>query len=96
LWKAAKHYNTGEVLDDYKKIEKEVAKKIRSAKRKFEKDMAFNEGRNHRKLSNYIKSKTKARVPIGPILTKNGTITADKQEMVATLITFFASPGLYN
>jgi hypothetical protein len=87
----AKHYNTGEALDDYKKIEKDVAKKIRLAKKKFEKDMAFNEDRNHKKFSNYVKSKTKARAPIGPLLNKCGTITADKQEMADTLNTFFAS-----
>jgi hypothetical protein len=42
LWKTAKQYNTGEAREDYKKVEKEVAKKIRLAKRKFEKDMVFN------------------------------------------------------
>jgi hypothetical protein len=49
-WKLAKNYNTGEHVEIYKKIEKEVANKIKNAKRKLERDMAFGEDKKRRNL----------------------------------------------
>jgi hypothetical protein len=68
-WKIAKHYNSGQVLENYKKIEKEVARKIKAAKKKFEKGLAYSDDRNRKQFSNYIKSKPKIRTPFGPLQT---------------------------
>jgi hypothetical protein len=90
-WKTAIHYNTGPVVENYKKLEKEVSKKIKNAKKRFEKEMAFNEDRNRKKFSNYVKSKTKSRGSIGPLKNSNNEMTVNKQEMANILNKFFAS-----
>jgi hypothetical protein len=77
-------------MENYKKLEKEVAKRIKAAKKKFEKDMAFSEDRNRKKFSNYVKSKTKMRTAIGPLKTSEGDIISDKKEMANVLNGFFA------
>jgi hypothetical protein len=90
-WKLVKNYHTGPMVENYKKLEKEVSKKIKNAKKKFEKDMAFNEDRNRKKFSNYVKSKTKARGSIGPLKNVNNETTANTKEMANILNGFFAS-----
>jgi hypothetical protein len=90
-WKKAKFYNGGPEMENYKMLEKEAAKKIKQAKKKFEKDMAFSNDKNRKNFSNYIKSKTKSRTTIGPLKTAEGSITANKTEMANTLNGFFAS-----
>jgi hypothetical protein len=88
-WKLAKNYNTGEYVKIYKKVEKEVANKIKNAKRKLEKDMAFGEDKKRKKFSNYVKEKTKT--AIGPLKTDTGETTAKSKTMANILNKFFAS-----
>jgi hypothetical protein len=90
-WKTAKFYNSGPEMDSYKKLEKEVAKRIKQAKKKFEKDLAFSNDKNKKNFSNYIKSKTKSQTAVGPLKTAGGGITANKSEMANVLNGFFAS-----
>ncbi len=42
-------------LREYRAIEKETAKNIRNAERKFEKDLVSGEDKNNRKFARYIK-----------------------------------------
>jgi hypothetical protein len=90
-WKNAKQYNTGPVLENYKKIEKEVARKIKYAKKKFEKDMAYSDDKNCKKFSNFLKSETKTRTPISPLKNTNNDVTTNNLEMANILNDFFAS-----
>jgi hypothetical protein len=89
--KNAKHYNTGPVLENYKKIETEVAKKIKYAKKKFEKDLTYSDAKNSKKFSKYIKSKTKIRTQIGPLKNTKNVVTTNNLEMANILNEFFAS-----
>jgi hypothetical protein len=91
LWKLAKNYNTGEHVENYKRVEKEVKNKIRNAKRKMERDLAFAEDKNRKKFSNYVKSKTKSKTSVGPIKANTGKLTSEKQAMANILNEFFAS-----
>ena len=70
-WRKAKNSASEREKEEYKKIEKEVANKIRNAKRKLEKDLVAGEDKNNRKFTKYVKSKTKSRTSVGPIVTKD-------------------------
>ena len=54
-------------------LEKETAKKIRNAKRKMERDLAIGESKNNRRFAKYIKSKTKSKTNVGPLLGRQET-----------------------
>jgi hypothetical protein len=90
-WKNVKYLNSGDRLDDYKKLEKMVANKIRNAKRKLERDLAFSNDKNGKKFSMYVKSKTKARTGIGPLKMADGSVTADNKQMADSLNSYFTS-----
>jgi hypothetical protein len=90
-WKEAKYHNAGPQLERYKRLEKEVANKIRNAKRKIERELAFGNDKNGKKFSSYVKSKTKSRTGIGPLRAEDGTITADGGKMANTLNEYFSS-----
>jgi hypothetical protein len=65
-WKEVKNSTSAEEMKQYKQLEKETSKKIRNAKRKMEKDLAYSEDKNNRKFARYIKSKTKAKQQSDP------------------------------
>jgi hypothetical protein len=78
-------------LREYREIEKETAKKIRNAKRKLEKDLVSGEDKNNRKFARYIKSKTKSRTTVGPLIDKDRKLVTGEKEMAEVLNKFFAS-----
>ena len=83
-----RHYNiyqadrTRQNYDQYKKTEKACKKAVRSAKRRFEQNIAKNG--NKRPFNSYIKSKTASRVNIGPLKVGNELIS-DNQGMATIL-----------
>ena len=90
-WKTAKAHPTAENIGKYKMMEKEVTNKVRSAKRNLEKKLAFSkDGNNTRVFANYIKSKTKSCISIGP-LKENGKVITEDREMAEILNKFFPS-----
>jgi hypothetical protein len=91
LWKDVKYLNSGDRLEEYKKLEKLVANKIRNAKRKLERDLAFGDDKSGKKFSMYVKSKTKARTGIGPLKMADGKVTADNKQMADSLNSYFTS-----
>ena len=90
-WKIFKLFNTAESRDKYKYLENEVKKKIKTSKKGMEKKLANSKDGNSRKFANYIKSKTKTKISIGPLKSKDGKVIADKREMADELNTFFAA-----
>jgi hypothetical protein len=50
-------------------VEKEITRKIRNAKRKLKRDLAGAANKNNRKFTKYVKSKTKSKTTIGPLIT---------------------------
>ena len=83
-----RHYNTYQEdrtrqnYEQYKKTEKACKKAVRSAKRRFEQNIAKNG--NKRPFNSYIKSKTASRVNIGPLKVGN-EIVSDNQGMASIL-----------
>jgi hypothetical protein len=90
-WKQVKFLNTGERLEEYKKLEKMVSKKIRNAKRKLERELAFGNDKSGKQFSTYVKSKTKTRTGIGPLKMADGSVTADNKLMAQRLNEYFSS-----
>ncbi len=78
-------------MRQYKKLEKETAKKIRNAKRRMEKNLAYGDDKNNQKFAKYIKSKTKSRTTIGPLLTKEKKMLTEDKEMTEELNKFFST-----
>lgn len=56
-WKTFKDHGTLENSEKYKKLEREVVKKVRNAKRRMERDIAETKDKNNRKFTSYVKSK---------------------------------------
>jgi hypothetical protein len=90
-WKEVKNSTSAEDMKQYKQLEKETSKKIRNAKRKMEKDLAYSEDKNNRKFARYIKSKTKSKTTIGPLITREKKMLTEDKDMAEELNTFFAS-----
>jgi hypothetical protein len=90
-WKEVKNSASAEAMKQYKQLEKETSKKIRNAKRKMEKNLAYSEDKNNRKFAKYIKSKTKSRTAIGPLITREKKMLTEDKDMAEELHTFFAS-----
>jgi hypothetical protein len=79
---------TEENLKIYKKVEKECKKAVRNAKRKFEKKLATST--NKKPFNSYLRSKTKSRSGVGPIVHDNRIVTEAK-EMSTILNSYFSS-----
>jgi hypothetical protein len=72
-------------------IEKEVSNKIRNAKRKLEKELVTGPDKNNRKFTKYVKSKTKSRTTVGPLITKDKKVLTEEKDMAEELNSFFSS-----
>lgn len=90
-WRTLKLYRTQETVDRYHELEKTVKRKIQSAKRRMEKEIAECKDNNGRKFNRYIKSKTKCSSTIGPLRNAEGLLTSNESEMAECLNMFFAS-----
>ena len=66
--------------------------KVRNAKRSMEKRLAYvRDGNKARIFANYIKSKTKSKIGIGPLKVNDGTIITDDAQLARILNEFFSS-----
>lgn len=90
-WRSFKNYGTIESSEKYKKLEREVVKRIRNAKRKLEKEIANSSGKNIKKFTDYIKAKTKSKTSIGPLKDSSGSILTEDKEVADHLNNFFTS-----
>jgi hypothetical protein len=91
-WREIKNTRRPDEMKEYKALEKEAAKKIRSAKRKLEKDLAAGSDKNNRKFAKYIKSKTKSRTTVGPLVSKDKKLITDEKEMAEEINKFLNVP----
>ncbi len=87
LWKKAR---TAQDKEKYAQEEKKVQKAIRTAKRNFEKRIAYEDKNNRKPFYNYVKKKTKGRTAVGP-LKQDRRVVTDDTEMAEVLNEFFSS-----
>ena len=77
-------------LVSYKKIEKQVQKDIRTAKRNLEKEEISRSKNDNKRFNSYIRSKLSNKTTIGP-LKKEGETVTDNSKMATILNKFFSS-----
>ena len=90
LWK---HYKKTKDYDEYisyKRVEKEVQKTVRRAKKTFEKKLAKEAKKNPRAFYSYLNSKTVNKQSVGP-LKDDGNIVSDNEQMCDLMNKYFSS-----
>jgi hypothetical protein len=90
-WKSVKASRLADELEEYKILENLTTKKIRNANRKMEKDLATGVDKNNRRFAKYIKSKTKSKTTVGPLVNQDKELITGEREMAAELNKFFPS-----
>ncbi len=90
-WRKYKKDMTNRNKSEYDEVAKRVKYTIRRAKTKMEKDFAFSGEDNGKKFREYIKSKTRTRPKIGPIVDENGTTVTDANEMLNLFNNYFST-----
>ena len=88
LWSKYKRSPTVENLEAYKKVEKETGKRLKNAKKQVEKRVANSEDKKY--FYSYIKTKTKNRAGVGPIIIDGETLV-ESDQMAEALNKYFAS-----
>jgi Reverse transcriptase (RNA-dependent DNA polymerase) len=90
-WKRLRQEGGATNRDLYDRANKKLKKSIISAKRKVERNLAFSKDKNNRQFNQYIKSKTRARAPIGPLKKQDGSMAVEDADMAEELNRYFAS-----
>lgn len=76
----------------YKRVQEEVRKAVRNAKKNFERKLAKEARRNNTKpFYSYMKKKTSNRVGVGPLKDSAGNLVTDDTAMAELLNDFFCS-----
>ena len=75
----------------YKKIQQEVSKAVKNAKKSFERKLAKNSKKNPRAFWAHINKSTKSRPTVGPLKNKNGEMQTEDKPMADLLNNFFSS-----
>ena len=91
LWSRYKRTRSPEDLTEYNEMEKLTKKTIRKAKRKYEVKLSKKTDFRNAQFRNYIKGKTVATNPIGPLLDVSGKVITDNKVMADQLNTYFSS-----
>ena len=74
----------------YKEVQKQVQKSVKNAKRKLERKLAKNRKKNNKTYFSYVKSKTKNKVSVGP-LVQDEEVVADSEKMANILNAWYCS-----
>ena len=90
MWKKARSGNA-KAKEDYKKVEKELKKKIRNGKSALERKVAKNAKQNPRLFYSYLKGERGNRQRVGPLKDENGQLIVDPKHQAEVLNEYFAS-----
>ena len=75
----------------YKDLRNKVTKEIRTRRKMFEESLARKIKEQPKAFYSYVRSKTKTKERVGPLLNNDGIVTNNKKEMSGLLNEFFAS-----
>ena len=91
LYKRLKENHTPTAEDNYKKQEKLAEKALKRAKRKFERRLSrASKGSNNKQFNSYIRSKTKCRSTVGPLIDSDGNKVIEDDKVAELLNDIFA------
>ena len=88
LWKNAKN---GINREEYDQAAKKVKNLIRNAKRNQEKKLATERYQNSKPFYSYVKKKTTTKAAVGPLISEQGEVIRDEEEMAEELNKYFSS-----
>jgi Reverse transcriptase (RNA-dependent DNA polymerase)/Endonuclease-reverse transcriptase len=88
MWAKEKGSN---ISPEYREVEKKVRNLIRNAKRNMERQLANENNGNSKPFYAYLKSKTRNRTGVGPLVNERGQAVSDKKEMANILNRYFGS-----
>lgn len=91
MWIAYRASDTYNDLVEYKRAQNKAVKEYRKAKRQFEKKLAKDVKQNPKSFYAYVRSKTKVKEAVGPLVISDGQYTADKMVMSDMLNGYFGS-----
>ena len=91
LWSSYQKTREFQSWQAYRKVQAEVTKAVRNAKKKFERKLARNSKSNPRAMYSYINKKTSTRAKVGPLKDSSGKTITDDDSMASILNTFFSS-----
>jgi len=91
LWNKWRENADGDAELKYKKQANKASKAVRTAKRDFERKIAKNIKKDSKSFFKYVRSKTRVKSTVGPLLDDNDVLVYDDQKMGELLNTFFAS-----
>ena len=83
-------HRDNETYIEYKKCEKQVQNSIRNAKRNLEKKLA-NNSRNNRAFNSYVKSRSKDKPGVGPLINDQGQVISKSIDMAEILNKSFST-----
>jgi hypothetical protein len=88
-----KYRNSREYKDlvEYKKVQNKAVKEYRKAKRNFERKLAKDIKVNPKSFYAYVRSKTKVRDAVGPLVNSAGIKESDHEEMCNILNDYFGT-----
>ena len=89
--KASSRNPTENNKKNYQNLKRQVKRKIKIAKRNFEKSIADNSKRDPKRFYSYVSCKKSVKETIGPIENSNGEKVTNVKEMASVLNNFFAS-----
>ena len=91
LWKRYKKSKTHYDRERYQRVKNELRSKTRRLRIDFENDIAQNIKTHPKRFWNYVKSRTKSRSKIPPLMTKEGTKASTASEKAEALNNYFSS-----
>ena len=90
-WKKYKRDMSMTNRNEYEAMSKKVKKSIQRAKTGMEKKLAHSNDDNGRKFRNYIKTRTRLKPKVGPLVTREGKMVTESIEMANELNNYFGS-----
>jgi hypothetical protein len=90
-WRLYKRDGGDGKREEYLEAAKKVKKALIREKRKLEKRVANSNDRGGKEFNKYIRSKTKAKAPVGPLKNEAGNMLTDDAEIAEELNKYFAS-----
>jgi hypothetical protein len=91
MWTKYKESKTYNNWIEYKRVSNKAVKEYRKAKRKFEKKLVNNIRNNPKSFYSYVRSKSRTKDAVGPVVDRNGQMVDDDLQMCEQFNSYFSS-----
>ena len=91
MWSKYKESKTYNDWIEYKRVSNKAVKEYRKAKRKFEKKLVNNIKTNPKSFYSYVRSKSRTKDAVGPVLDSNGQLIDNDVQMCEEFNSYYSS-----